>query len=538
MTYSSSSPNEPASEAVLLRVDSVSKRFGTTQALNQASLTLRAGEVHVLLGENGAGKSTLAKIIAGVHRPDNGKISLNGEQVHIRNVQTARKLGISMVFQELSLAPDLTVLENLFLGQGKTPFPFARLHRGAEYPRCRELFAALGIDLSPDASVRSLTIAQKQVLEIAKALLSQPRLVVMDEPTSTLTEREKRFLFTTLQTLKQQGVTILYVTHHLREVLEVGTRVSVMIDGSVQRTVEVTPDLTESALLEMLTGRNLSLLVERSSYQADHPLLELENLQTKDSRKPIRLHINPGEIVGIYGIIGCGRESLGRAIVGVTKPLHSSMKLEGQRYTPQHPGDALAKGVGFLPMDRQEAGILPERSIRENLNLSNIAAFANRGILSLSQERSHTAEQLARLQVRYASMEDPITSLSGGNQQKVLLGRAIARASKLLVMEDPTAGIDMGAKLELYKQIKSLSDRGTGVLLLSSDLVETLLLCHRVYLMYDGAIVDELVNPSFNDERRALASVLGTTAHAPAPSLQPQTNHDSNALNPSSLQTE
>lgn len=502
MTHSSTSP-----QAALLQVNQVSKWFGTTQALNQATFALQAGEVHVLLGENGAGKSTLAKLIAGVHRPDAGSIVLSGKPISIPDVQTARQLGIAMVFQELSLAPDLTVLDNLFLGQERR-FPFSPVQRRTERQRCHDLFETLKIDLPLHVPVRSLTIAQKQLLEIAKALVQQPRLLIMDEPTSTLTEREKRFLFDTLATLKQRGVAILYVTHHLREVLEVGTRVSAMIDGRVHTTVAVTPHLTEAMLLEMLTGRQLSLVVGRSSYQADQPVLEVENLQTQDTREPLNLCIYPGEIVGIYGIIGCGRESVGRTIAGLTKPLRGTMKLAGQRYAPHHPGAALVKGVGFLPMDRKEAGILAERSIRENLNLSNLATFAKLGVLSHSQERLQTAQQLEQLQVRYRSMEDPITSLSGGNQQKVLFGRAIVRASRLLVMEDPTAGIDMGVRLELYKQLKDLCDRGSSFLLLSSDLVETLLLCNRVYLMHTGAIVDEINNPSLDNEERVLSGVL------------------------------
>jgi ribose transport system ATP-binding protein len=503
MTIAPDHPSKPA----LLQVEGVSKWFGTTQALNGATLTLQAGEIHVLLGENGAGKSTLAKIIAGVHRLDAGTMQLNGKPIHSRTVQAARHLGIAMVFQELSLAPDLTVLDNLFLGQ-EGSHPLAWLRRSQERQRCQAVFETLALDLPLEAPVRSLTIAQKQLLEIAKALVQQPRLVIMDEPTATLTDREKRFLFQTLQTLKQRGVSILYVTHHLREVLEIGTRVSAMLDGAVKTTAAVTPALTESVLLEMLTGRQLSMVVARASYAADQPLLTVENLATKTCQN-IHLQIAPGEIAGIYGIVGCGRESVGRTIAGLAKPLHGTMTLAGQHYAPRHPGAALAQGVGFLPADRKEAGILAERSICENLNLSNLEAFAKRGLLSTAQERLHTTQQLEQLQVRYTSIEEPITHLSGGNQQKILFGRAIVRASRLLVMEDPTAGIDMGTRLELYRQMKDLADRGASFLLLSSDLVETLLLCNRVYSMYEGAIVDEVINPTLNDEERVLANVLG-----------------------------
>lgn len=495
--------------ASLLRVEGLSKRFGTTQALKDATLTLQAGEVHVLLGENGAGKSTLAKIIAGIYRPDRGNIYINHQLVRINNAKIARKLGIATVFQELSLAVHLSAIDNLFLGWENAPHPFALLRRTQEHKLGRQILDELAIDLPLHLPVSALSIAQKQMLEIAKALLQKPRIFIMDEPTSTLTEREKILLFELLNQLKNNGVAILYVTHHLQEVFEVGTRVSAMLDGRIHTTVDVTASLTESELLAMLTGRNLSLTITRSPPKMTPTVLEVIDLHTPKGCDGVSLQVKQGEIVGVYGVVGCGRESLGRAIVGLIQPSRGILRLAGQPYSPSQPKAALANGVGYLPMDRKEAGILARRSIRENLNLSNLPAFTQFGLLSQQQERSHTLQQLERLQVRYASAEDAITRLSGGNQQKVLFGRAIAQMPQLFVLEDPTSGIDMGARLELYRQVQALAEQGISFLLLSSDLLETITLCHRVYAMYAGRIVDEFVEPNLEQQEQILAGILG-----------------------------
>lgn len=492
----------------ILHTEGLAKHFGSTLALRSASLNLQAGEVHILLGENGAGKSTLAKILAGVYRADAGTVFIDGQPVVIRNGRTARRLGISTVFQELSLAPHLSVSDNLWLGNERTTFPLSWLPRKREWADCQALLQQLGITVSPDVPVTQLSLAQKQLLEIAKALLQQPRILIMDEPTSTLTEREKTVLFQILRQLQDSDIAILYVTHHLREVFEIGTRVSAMTDGAINATLEVTSDLTETKLLEMLTGRNLAIALARSSPPPLAPLLKVNNLHLPGC-PGISLSIQLGEIVGLYGVVGCGRENLGQAIVGLLKPTQGSMTLAGKPYAPRSLRQAQSRGVGYLPLDRKEKGILPQRPIRENLMLSNLNALTTLGLLRLSSERQETTRHLQTLQVRYHCADDAIAQLSGGNQQKVLLGRAIAPAPQLLVLEDPTAGIDMGTRLELYRQIRELAAQGMGMLLLSSDLPETLLLCDRAYSMYAGQLIREFVNPSLQDEAAMLADVLG-----------------------------
>jgi ribose transport system ATP-binding protein len=499
--------DRPRADTVLAVAD-LRKAFGATQALAGAALTLTAGEVHVLLGENGSGKSTLAKILAGIHSADSGDIAIGGVRVRIVDARHARELGIAIVFQELSLAPDLSVADNLFLGREQASFPFAFIDRARERRACVEALARLDLAIDLARPARALAIAEKQLVEVAKALLQKPHILILDEPTATLSEREKSHLFAVVRRLRDEGVAILYITHHLREVAEIGDRVSGMRDGVVVTTRDVTPALTEHQLLELLTGRQVSAAVARSRPPAAAALLEVRDLAVGHCRGA-SLRVGPGEIVGLYGVVGCGREDLARAAVGVVRPSRGHLLWRGRDFRPRSPAAARRAGIGYLPADRKDTGILAARPVRENLNLANLAAFAWAGVIAPARERAPTLVRLAELGVRFRSAEDPILALSGGNQQKVLFGRAVGPAPALIVLEDPTAGIDMGAKLELYRHIRRWAEDGLGFLWLSSDLVETLSLCHRVYAMYAGRTVAEFVAPSLADESALLAAVLG-----------------------------
>lgn len=495
---------------VVLEAVNLSKRFGATQALAGASIELRRGAVHILLGENGAGKSTLAKVVAGIHRPDEGSITVEGRAAEIRGIDDARRLGIGMVFQELSLAPHLSVVDNVFLGSEAATCAFSMLDRRDEARRCRGAFDLLDPDIPLDRPVSSLSVAQKQMVEIAKVLVRDPKIIIMDEPTSTLTEREKRSLFRVIASLTQRGVAILYVTHHLREVAQIGNVVSAMVDGRITETRAVTPELTEAKLLSMLTGREAKTFSRSRKAAPKATVLSIADLRTKTGCNGVGLTVGRGEVVGVYGVVGCGRESLGRVLVGIEPPLAGNLVFDGHPYRPRHPAHARKQGVGLLPMDRKEKGILAVRSIRDNLNLLDLRRFSTAGgFISSGAERSATITALRDLLVRYGSPEKPITTLSGGNQQKVLFGRAVAGRPKLVVMEDPTAGIDMGAKADLYELMSRLGDDGVSFLVFSSDLPETLSLCDRLYTMYAGRIVREFPEPSLADEPLILADVLG-----------------------------
>jgi ribose transport system ATP-binding protein len=484
------------------------KSFGSTRALQGASLDLDAGRIRALLGENGSGKSTLAKIIAGTQPPDSGSICRDGTEVTIDDPASARRLGIAMVFQELSLAPDLNVVDNLFLGRERRGRIPALFDRKGEEQACRAILDQLGLALDLRRPVRGLGMAQKQMLEIGKALSQRPAVLILDEPTASLTRREIDQLFGFVKRLRDGGTAILYVTHHMREVLEIADHVSIMRDGRIVADREVAPQTTEADLVELLIGRAPGAQAAAPPTSLGTPVLEVEELRTAGSHG-VSFRIGDGEIVGIYGVVGCGREDIGRALVGLRPVLGGTVRLSGSAFKARNPAEALASGIGFLPSDRKQEGILPDRPIRENLMLSNLWSIAPGGVIRRQRERTTATEQLKSLGVKFASTEDAIVTLSGGNQQKVLFGRALAARPRVLVLEDPTAGIDVGAKQDLYRIIHGHRSEGMSFLWMSSDLTETLTLCDRVYAMYDGRIIHEIVAPTMADEEHLLAAVLG-----------------------------
>ena len=489
----------------------LSKAFGPTQALQGASLQVAAGEVHALLGENGSGKSTFVKILAGIHDADRGRVERDGSVMELGDPLVARGAGIGIVFQELSLAPDLTVAENMFLGRELcTRGVVGWLDKSSEDQACRAMLARLGMAIEPDLGVGRLSMAEKQLIEIGKALLLEPAILVFDEPTASLTEREISKLFDVIRQLRGAGKAILYVTHHLREVLQIADRVSVMRDGKIVASDAVTRNTSEADLIALLTDKRLQTTARPSGQTASGSLLSIAGFSSTVCTN-VCMHINPGEIVGLYGVVGCGREEISRAIVGLHRPLSGDITLMGEPVRFRSPADALRHGVAFLASDRKQDGILPNRSIRENLTLSRLRSLAERGILRRANESAAATSDLAMLRVKYASAEDLILSLSGGNQQKVLFGRALGATPKLLVLEDPTAGIDIGSKYDLYQHMRRSADQGTSQVWLSSDLRETLMLCDRVYAMYAGRITAEIRSPSLDDEAQLLAAVLGQT---------------------------
>jgi ribose transport system ATP-binding protein len=497
-----------AAAAPALSATGLYKSFASTRALQGASLELEAGQIRALLGENGSGKSTFAKIIAGVLAPDRGTIYRAGSPVLFDDPIAARAAGIAIVFQELSLAPDLDIVDNMFLGRERRKGVPGFLDRRGEEQACRTMLDQLGLAVDPRQPVRRLGMAQQQMLEIGKALSQQPAVLILDEPTASLTRGEIERLFALVTRQREAGTAILYVTHHLREVLEIADQVSVMRDGRVVANRSVTADTTEAELVELLIGRAPSFPPPAPAGPAGLPLLDIAGLRTFGTRE-VSLRVGAGEIVGLYGVVGCGREEIGRALVGLHPVTGGTIKLAGESYSARGPADALTAGVSFLSSDRKHEGILPNRPIRENLMLSNLGAVARCGLVQKSLERAKTAEQLKLLGVKFTSAEDSILALSGGNQQKVVFGRALMSRPKLLVLEDPTAGIDVGAKQDLYRVIRDHARDGMAFLWMSSDITETLTLCDRVYAMYDGVIVSEIVAPTMADEEHLLAAVLG-----------------------------
>lgn len=512
LSCATSSEQAVPAASLLLQVRHLAKAFGPTQALSGASLDVEAGSVHALLGENGSGKSTLAKILTGVEKADSGEILVSGTPIAPTSAEHAHRLGLAIVFQELSLMPDLSIADNLAVGKEAGRFPFRLLRREAEAERAREALADLGVDLDPARPVRRIDMAQRQLVEIAKALLNEPSILILDEPTSTLTEHEKEKLFAIVRDLRQRNTAILYVTHHLREVLQIADRVSVMRDGRIVASEPVTKGTTEDHLLDMLSAPKSKSDAHTRARTGRVNLLTVEGLRGSEEAPGVSFSVEAGEIVGLYGVVGCGRELVARSLVGLHPHHGGVVRLDGARIGVRNPTAALKAGIGYLPAGRAENGILPNRSVLENLNLSRLSEVGRRGVIRKRSEKDEAKRQLVAFGVKYGAMEDPITTLSGGNQQKVLFARTVLAGPRLLVLEDPTAGIDAGAKLEIYEQARRLAEAGKGLLWLSSDVTETLRLCDRIYAMHDGRIVDEIVAPTLDDEDRLLSMILGKRA--------------------------
>lgn len=492
----------------MLQAIDIVKHFGATKVLRRASIRLLPGEAHALLGENGSGKSTLAKILCAVHASDGGRVELDGQPCRPESPAAAAGLGIAMVFQELSLAPHLTVLDNLFLG-AELRRKGLWVDRAAEVKACAAALARVGLRVDASRSVATLSMAQCQLLEIAKALLRSPRVLILDEPTARLGETEIVQLFEVLDQLKRAGIAILYVTHHLREVRRICERISLIRDGQIVASETVTMATDERQIVALLTGGRARLhqRTRRRLPDAAH-VLEVDELCTGDSG-PWSLTIRAGEVVGVYGVMGCGREALLRLVAGTEQAAGGHMRLGAAGYTPTSPRAALARGVVYVCADRKEGGIFPNLSLRENYTMCALPTWLGGWFVRSRAERSVAEDGFKRLKVNFSDLDQPITSLSGGNQQKILFGRAAQARPRLFVLEDPTAGIDVGAKQDLYREITAATNAGAGCLWASSDIVETLSLCDRVYAMHGGRIVAELVDPTLDDEPALMSHVLG-----------------------------
>lgn len=494
----------------LVEVQDLSKRFGATQALNQASLSVYPGQVHCLLGENGAGKSTLGKVLAGLVTADKGRILFEGQEITNHGITGTKALGVTLAYQELSLVDDLNVSENLNLGLEKNRSPWSFLGRTEELQSALEKLELFDLGCSPTTAAGRLSAGQRQMLEVAKALMGSPRLVILDEPTATLNAIEKQKLFAVLKDLKKNGTAFVLVTHHIEDVLEIGDYVTLLRNGEVVDSFALTPQVTEEDLLEKLCGkRNLTKKAEfATDTKHAEQLLKITGL-TNYVDEDFPVEIPAGSIVALYGVEGCGNEHIARALVGVEKSRQLTFSLRGQNHTPSMPFDSLLQGISYLPPKRSEC-ILPERSVRENMNLNTLNTFSKLGWLDRVKEKASTYKKIKDFDIRCNSEEIEITSLSGGNQQKVFIARVLSKAKTLVVLEEPTAGIDIGAKLAIHEVLReAVRNTGLGILLVSSDINEVLALSDVVYTMFRGKIMNCYRNPTEHDQAHILADILG-----------------------------
>ena len=473
----------------LVQMRGITKSFPGVCALANVDLDLYAGEVLALLGENGAGKSTLIKILGGAHAPDDGALKIHGEPTLIAGPVDARRLGISVIYQEFNLVSALSVRDNLFLGRENTHFGFLRKQH--ERTRAVDLFKRIGVAVAPEVLCRSLTVAQQQVVEIAKALAVESRVIVMDEPSAALSPREVDRLFTVIRELKAQGIAILYVTHRLGEVMEIADRAMVLRDGEHVDTRPVS-DLTREAIIEMMVGRRLSEEFPKKPAAIGRPRLTARHLRRGTAVRDVSLELFRGEILALTGLVGAGRTEMARLIFGADRMDSGCVELDGQTLAIRTPRDAIGFGICLLTEDRKQQGLVLGMSVIENFGLPNMSRFAPWGWISRTRERQAMDLHVDRLQIKISSVRQPTRTLSGGNQQKVVLAKWLERNAEVVIFDEPTRGIDVGAKYEIYHLLNHLADRGKAILMITSELPEALGMADRILVMHEGRISGEI----------------------------------------------
>ncbi len=496
----------------LLTMRGIDKRFGGVAALTGASLSVEAGEVHALIGQNGAGKSTLIKILTGYYRRDTGEVSFAGRPFEVGSPQAAQAAGISTIYQEINLVGLRSVTENICLGREIRRFgllDWSRMHAQAA-----ELLARFGVAIDVRQPLARFPTATQQMVAIARATGFQAKLVIMDEPTSSLTERETDVLFGVIRQLRDEGVSVVFVSHKLDELYAVCDRVTIMRDG---RTVTAAPmaELPKIALVAHMLGRNVQSVARQGATGfggkadgAGQTLLAVEGLAAPPRVQRVDLRVAQGEIVGLAGLLGAGRTETARVVCGVDPASGGTMRLGGEPFRPASPQAAIAAGIGFVTEDRKLEGIVPDLSVRENLTLALLPALSRAGIVNEAAQAAVVTRYIAQLGIRCTGPEQPIRQLSGGNQQKVLLARWLCMDPKLLILDEPTRGIDVGAKAEIQAVIRALADGGLGVLMISSEVEEITEGSDRAYVMRDGRIVAELAGVALQED-----AVLDAMAH-------------------------
>jgi len=477
--------------APLLEMRGIEKSFPGVRALRGVSLELNRGEVLALVGENGAGKSTLIKVLGGAHRPDAGEIRIEGRRLEIPSPLAAQEAGVSIIYQEFNLVPDLTVRENIFIGHEECAAGFVRARR--EQSRTRELFRKIGMDIDPAARCRELTVAQQQVVEIAKALSVKAKIIVMDEPSATLTREEVRRLFEIIRELKTEGIGIIYISHRLEEVFETADRVMVLRDGEHVGTRPVS-EVSKGKLIEMMVGRPLEAEFPPRNARPGAERLRVENLRWRSVVRDVSFSVRGGEILGVAGLVGAGRTETMRLVFGAETPEHGRIFVDGREAVIRSPRDAIRCGICLLPEDRKGQGLVLIHSVRENFGLPNLDRFLRWGFVDRAREREELKGYIESLRIKVPGTEDPVMNLSGGNQQKVVLAKWLARRADIVLFDEPTRGIDVGAKYEIYLLMRRLAAEGKAVVMVSSELPEILGMSDRIVVMHEGRVTGEITD--------------------------------------------
>ncbi len=491
----------------ILQLTNISKRFPGVQALDGVHFDICPGEVHALVGENGAGKSTMIKIISGVHRPDSGEIRIDGQPVEFNNPREATERGIATIYQELSLYPELTVAENIFMGHAPSSQvgPFRKINWGEMFDRAQEILASLNIhDMDVRRKVGSLSVGNRQRVEIAKALSINARILIMDEPTASLTEADVERLFEIVRLLRERGVGIIYISHRLQEVFELGDRVTVLRDGQYIDTKPVS-ETTEDELISMMVGRTIDNLFPKLPSEVREPVLEVRDLRRRPSVRGVSMQVRAGEIVGLAGLVGSGRSELAQTIFGITPAQSGEIFVNGQKVEIKTPAQAVKLGIAYVPEDRGTQGLIKEMTIRENVSMAVLPELARGGFIDFAREKTLAQEAIQQLNIRATSVQQIVAKLSGGNQQKVVVSKWLASKPRLLIMDEPTRGIDVGAKAEIHRLMSELAVQGIAILMISSELPEILGMSDRILVMREGRLVAEFSRDEATQENIAAA---------------------------------
>jgi rhamnose transport system ATP-binding protein len=499
---------ETESAAPRLALQNASKSFGAVHALRDASLELYGGHVRALLGENGAGKSTLVKTLAGVYRPDAGTVLIDGQPVTFHGPVDARDAGIAIIYQEPTLFPDLSVAENVFMG--RQPLSAGkRIDKKDLHDKTAELFRQLGVAIAPERPVRGLSIADQQLVEIAKALSFEARVLIMDEPTAALSGTEVERLFRVTRTLREQGAAVMFISHRLEEIFAICDHVTVMRDGAVTYNGDLAGK-TNDDLVRWMVGRDIDQLFPKVESEIGKPVLRVERLTREGVFFDVSFEVKAGEIVALSGLVGAGRSEVARAIFGIDRADGGHAEINGRRLPKAKPTAAMRAGIGFVPEDRRQQGLVMDLSIARNATMTRMRSLAPAGIIRAAREKALASEWATRLQLKYHRLDDTVGTLSGGNQQKVVLAKWLATQPRLLIIDEPTRGIDVGTKAEVHRLISELASRGLAVLMISSELPEVLGMADRVLVMHEGRLTGEFSREEA-DEERVMRAATGQT---------------------------
>jgi ribose transport system ATP-binding protein len=481
-----------------VEMNHITKSFGGVHALKDVSLQVSPGEIHALVGENGAGKSTLMKILSGAYQKDSGVIKIDGQPVEILNPHIGRKLGIGIIYQEFALAPDLTVAENIFLGRlsnGKGLIDWSRL-----YKQANELLESVGFTINPRLLVGELSVAYQQVVEITKALSEHVKILILDEPTAVLAPQEVERLFKILAKLKQRNVSIIYISHRLDEVFRIADQITVIKDGSVMGTV-ASSKVTNEEVISMMIGRKLAAMFPKRECTIGQELFRVEGLNRGRKVKNVSFVVKAGEVLGIAGLVGSGRTEVVRAIFGADPKETGRIILENTVLKINSPRDAVRHGIGLVPENRKEQGVILALPVKHNVTMANLKKIVNWfGMIKQKVEKTISQELVERLNIKTKSIESEVSDLSGGNQQKVALAKWFNTDCKIIIMDEPTRGVDVGAKVEIYHLINELASKGLGIIIISSEMMEVIGICDRVMVMNEGRIMGTLNKEELSEE--------------------------------------